>query len=271
LGVTCDLSLPGAWELDRSTESEDSPIRWTDSGHLRVAREVPGGTVDPGKLVSGLARAAVERGAVVFEHARVDHVDFGEPLTLHVRGSQVRANRLLFATNAESLELSNLVDRAHPRFTLAMATETLPDETLEALGLSSGKPFYTIDLPYLWGRLLHGNRVIFGSGLVSVDDWRDMTRLNVNSGEASDLLTRLGQRVNRFHPALSEVKFGNRWGGPILISEQWRPVLARHAQGAGAIVLGGYSGHGVALSVYLGAWAAESLLDLRRLPSWDAP
>jgi len=35
-------------------------------------------------------------------------------------------------------------------------------------------------------------------------------------------------------------------------------------------VLGAYSGHGVALSVYLGAWAAEALLGRRDLPAWSA-
>ena len=35
-----------------------------------------------------------------------------------------------------------------------------------------------------------------------------------------------------------------------------------------AIILGGYSGHGVALSVYLGRWAAEALLGRRELPDW---
>ena len=269
LGVTCDLSLPGVWELDRSSKTENSPIHWADSGDLRIAREVPGGTADPGKLVSGLARAAVERGALVLEGAAVDQIDFGDPLTLHVRGTQVQAQRALIATNAESLELSDLTGKAEPKLTLALTTEPLSDAQMAALGLASGKPFYTIDLPYLWGRLLHRNRIILGSGLVSVNDWRDLTSLDICSGEASKLLTRLEKRVAGLHPALADVKFSHRWGGPILIAEEWRPVFANHPQSTRAIVLGAYSGHGVALSVYLGAWAAEALLGKRDLPGWN--
>jgi glycine/D-amino acid oxidase-like deaminating enzyme len=269
LRVTCDLSLPGAWELDRSASTRSSPVQWTDSGQLRVAREVPGGTADPGKLVSGLARTAVERGALVLEDVPVERVDFGTPLTLHIHGTQVHTQRLLIATNAESLELSHLAGRAEPKLTLALATDALSDERLAALGLASGKPFYTIDLPYLWGRLLHGNRIIFGSGLVPVKDWRDLTSLDVQSGETSELLARLEKRVINLHPALADVRISHRWGGPILIAEEWRPVFARHPQSADAVVLGAYSGHGVALSVYLGAWAAEALLDRRDLPSWN--
>jgi len=96
--VTADISLPGVWELDRTNANEKSPIRWSDSGQLRVAREVPGGTVNPGKLVSGLASAASERGALIFEGARVDQIDFGETLVLHVRGTQLQARRVLVAS-----------------------------------------------------------------------------------------------------------------------------------------------------------------------------
>jgi glycine/D-amino acid oxidase-like deaminating enzyme len=271
LHVECDLTLPGAWELDRSTETETSPLRWNDSGELRVAREVPGGTVDPGKLVSGLGRAAVELGALILEGARIDQIDFGDPLSLYVNGSPVRAQRVLIATNSESLELSGLAEQAEPKLTLALATGSLSDTQLEALGLSAGKPFYTIDLPYLWGRLLRGNQVVFGSGLISVKNWRDLTALDVRSGEASELLRRLEKRVANLHPALADTRFSHRWGGAILISDRWLPVFAPHPRTPRVIVLGAYSGHGVALSVYLGAWAAEALLDRRDLPKWSNP
>jgi glycine/D-amino acid oxidase-like deaminating enzyme len=34
------------------------------------------------------------------------------------------------------------------------------------------------------------------------------------------------------------------------------------------MILAGYNGHGVALSVYLGQWAAQALLTRRPLPRW---
>jgi glycine/D-amino acid oxidase-like deaminating enzyme len=270
LDVRCDLSVPGVWELDRASSSSNSPVQWNDSGNLRVAREVPGGTLNPGKLVGGLARSAVQRGAQVFEDACVEDLSFSESTVLRVRGKQVRANHVLIATNAESLELSALAGRAAPKFTLALATEPLTDQQLEVLGLASGKPFYTIDLPYLWGRLLDGNRIIFGSGLVHVKDWRELMTLDVNSGEAAALLGNMVRRVRGLHAALHVVRISHLWGGPILIGEQWRPVFAHHPKSPCVTVLGAYSGHGVALSVYLGCWAAEAAIGQRSLPAWDA-
>jgi glycine/D-amino acid oxidase-like deaminating enzyme len=260
--------LRGVWELDRAAATEGSPIRWTDSGQLRVAREVPGGTSNPGKLVSGLAEAASRRGALVFESARVDRIEFGEDLILHIRGSRIRAQHVLIATNSESLELSGLAGRAESKFTLAVSTEPLGANKLEELGLTSRKPFYTVDLPYLWGRLL-GDQIIFGSGLVSVHSWQDLTSVDVRLGEAFELLARLKARVTHLHSALAGIRFTHEWGGPILIADQWRPVFKRHSRSERVIVLGAYSGHGVALSVYLGSWAAEALLGKRKLPDWN--
>ena len=67
LQIDCDLVLPGAFEIGRSKGMAHSPIEWNDSGTLRVVKKVPGGTLDPGKLVAELARAADERGATIIE------------------------------------------------------------------------------------------------------------------------------------------------------------------------------------------------------------
>jgi glycine/D-amino acid oxidase-like deaminating enzyme len=169
-----------------------------------------------------------------------------------------------------SLELSGLAGRGQTKFTLAVATEPLDVIQLESLGLDSEKPFYTIDFPYLWGRTLRTEGVVFGGGLVHFDDWRELESLDIASGQAAELIARLESRVRALHPVLKNVRFTNEWGGPILIANEWRPVFARHPQSPQTIVLGGYSGHGVAQSVYLGRWAAEVLCEKRSLPDWNA-
>lgn len=269
LKIDCDFNLPGVTELGRSKVKKDSPISWSDSGALGVVNDVPGGTVDPGKLVSGLAQAAQRLGAAIFEHARVDKISYEQPLELEISGRRVRAGRILLATNAESLELSDLSGVAEPKFTLALATAPLTDAQLKNVGLATRKPFYTADLPYLWGRSLHGQRLIFGSGLVHLEHWSELLNLDILTGEAAGLMRLLELRVHSLHPGLEKVQFTNRWGGPILITDQMKPVLSHHLKNKKIIVLGGYSGHGVALSVYLGRWAADALAGKRKLPAWD--
>ena len=269
LRIECDFNLPGVWELGRKNVKNDSPVSWSDSGTLGVVNEVPGGSVDPGKLVSGLAQSAQRLGAAIFENARVENISRQHPLELEVAGQRVRAGQVLIATNAESLDLSDLSGVAEPKFTLALATEHLKNAQLNDLGLSTHNPFYTVDMPYLWGRPLYRNHVIFGSGLVHLEHWSELLNLNIASGEAAGLMRLLESRVRSLHPALKNIQFTNRWGGPILITDEMTPVFKHHLKSKNIIVLGGYSGHGVALSVYLGRWAADVLAGKRKLPLWN--
>ena len=268
--IDCDFSLRGTWELARSGRKSHSPLSWQDSGVLRVVGELPGGGVNPGKLVSGLAHAAVRQGAVIYENARVEEIRFDEPLILKVNGKEVSANHVVVATNAESLELNALMERAEPKFTLALMTGRLSQKRLRDLGLESGRSFYTEDLPYLWGRTLPDNRLIFGSGLVSVANWRELLTLDISQGEPAKQMKHLERRVRRLHPKLRDVEVTQRWGGPILIGKDWQPVFSHHPKSKNVLVLGAYSGHGVALSVYLGSWAAEVLAGRRELPRWNS-
>lgn len=265
--VNADLLLPGCYELGRAEPLPNSPMRWKDSGDLCAVREVPGGTIDPGKTVSGLASAAERLGVLLFEGMGVEGVQFGDAAELRTAVATLRAKKVLFATNAFALELTGLLERAQPAFTTAVMTEPLVESVLEQIGLGERKPFYTVDLPYLWGRLL-GNAVIFGCGLVFPEDWRGLHTLNINEEETMRVFDSLEKRVHTLHPALQQVKFTHRWGGPICIAENWKPVFEAHPNSDNAVVLGAYSGHGVAQSVYLGAWAAEVLLGKRELPNW---
>jgi glycine/D-amino acid oxidase-like deaminating enzyme len=268
LAVDCDLALPGVYEIGRSGGLPDSPIAWSDSGLLRAVKHEPGGMIDPGKMVSGLARTAEKSGAQIFENVPIEEIEFGESLRLRYPGGELRARKVLLATNGMSLELSDLVHRGQTKFTLAVATEPLGAKQLESLGLASEKPFYTIDFPYLWGRILRTRSVIFGCGLVHMDDWRELTTLDIEAGQPAELISRLESRVRVLHPALQNVRFANRWGGPILIANEWRPVFVQHPRNPNTVVLGAFSGHGVAQSVYLGRWAAEVLCGKRSLPNW---
>jgi glycine/D-amino acid oxidase-like deaminating enzyme len=289
LGVQCDLHLGGAWEIGRSGAITHSPISWNDSGTLRVVKEVPGGTLDPGKLVSGLARAAHRLGAVIYEHHRVTSVEWGPIPGLEItrrrptsspkaeprsKATRLRADKILFATNALSLALNGLTKGTHARLTLAARTQPVKESLLRQIGLDSRKPFYTVDFPYLWGRVRKDRSLIWGAGLVQSPDTEDLEAIDVTAEEPAAIFARLEDRVRHLHPALANIEFTARWGGPILFRDSSKPVFGWHpnsgAKAANGLVLGAFAGHGVALSSYLGAWAAEVLLGQRRLPKWGA-
>src|ERR1700739_3675161 len=93
LRVDAELELPGVWEVARNEEAmegkkvhplRNSPIDWEDSGRVRAVGKVPGGSVDPGKVVSGLARAAARAGAQIAENSEVVRMEFSDAVRLHV-------------------------------------------------------------------------------------------------------------------------------------------------------------------------------------------
>ncbi len=296
LKVRCDLQLHGAWEIARHAASAkaqpQSLIAWNDSGTLKVVNEVPGGTLDPGKLVSGLARAAQRHGAQIYENHRVQHILWSATPELHLtttRGAaqKLTATKILFAANALSLPQAGLTGM-HPRLTLAVLSRPVSEKVLAAIGLAPGKPFYTVDFPYLWGRVRQDCSIIWGAGLVQSPDADDLEKVDIAAEESAAAFDRLEDRIRHLHPKLAKIKFASRWGGPILFRDSWKPVFDWHPEsiataairkGEGlkngnaprnAIVLGAYAGHGVALSSYLGTWAAEVLLERRHLPQWSA-
>ncbi len=309
LRTDAELQLPGVWEIARHEKSmegkklhplKNSPVDWQDSGRVRAVGKVPGGSVNPVKAISGLAQAAAKAGAQIAEDTEVVRMEFSDPLQLHVerklrRGVEktiVVAKKVLLATNAASRELAGKIysskDSSQPRLTFAVATAPLTKKQIAALGMESGRPFYSVDFPYLWGRMLKNGGMIFGSGLAPAfgkflrEDarraksakagvmklWGGLERFDIRHGEPAARLRALGKRVRLLHPALKNIRITHRWGGPILTTKDFVPTFRAHPESKNVVVLGGFSGHGVALSVYLGHRAALHFLGRRRLPQW---
>jgi glycine/D-amino acid oxidase-like deaminating enzyme len=268
LEVESDFQLNGVYEISHRGGRSDSPIAWEDSGTLRVVRKVPGGTVNPGKVVSGLGRAASRLGVVIRENTRVEGVEFSEKLIVRTAAGELRARRVLLATNAESADLSGLAEWSWASFTLAVLTEPLPEATCAGLGLDSCNAFYTVDLPYLWGRRLADGAVIFGSGLIDIGTDQDLAEFDIARADAAHQFASLERRVRGLHPLLANVRFSHRWGGPIRFGDSWQLFFDRHPRSGDVLVLNGLGGDGVTLSIFLGRWAAEVLAGRSDLPPW---
>ncbi len=270
-GIECDLRLDGCFELVHAEPGSDvpHPIAWRDGESvLRVAGEVEGGTLDPRALLAGLLRGALAAGAVVCEDAHVARIDCAPSPVLHLGGRTLACDRALVALNAYTTDLVP-EEGLRSALTLALATGPLGDDVLDAVGLGARRPFYTVDFPYLWGRILPGGGVLFGAGLAFAPQGSP-AQLDVRRGEPAEILARLETRVRGLHPALADVAVAARWGGPVCFREGGVPVLAAHPASERIVVAGAYAGHGVALSLRAGEIAAEALLGRRPLPDWGA-
>jgi gamma-glutamylputrescine oxidase len=268
--IDCDLQLDGCWEIAHAVPGGSRVLAWSDGdAAVDVVETVPGGSVDPGALVSGLADAALAAGASVHETTPVATLAREpSPILVLADGRRVRCGRVVLALNAYTPALVPLRTFT-PALTYAIATVPVDEALLAAIGLAARRPFYTIDLPYLWGRVTTDRRLIFGAGL-SFDAAADLTRLDLTQAGPAVALARLEERVRGLHPQLASIRIEHRWGGPIAFLRDRPPLLGWYGESRDVLVSGGYAGHGVALSVRAGALAAAAIAGGATLPPWGA-
>lgn len=269
-GIACDLDLPGCWELEHRPAPGGPRSCWRDGDRwLCATGTVAGGTLDPGRLVAGLARAAVAAGASLHEHTPVGAIAPEKPGRLIAGAAVVQAERIVCALNAYTAGIVPLPVPLHTALTLGVCTSPLPPDALAALGLADGRPFYTLDLPYLWGRPLNDGRLILGAGLVFAETG-DLDCIPIDGPGAVAAFAGLVARIAGFHPALAGAALREHWAGPIAFPPDRVPILSRVPGRPEVIVTGGCTGHGIALGVRIGQLIADALAGGAELPAWGA-
>lgn len=266
--IDCHLVLHNCWEIGRQYVQLTSPLQWTDHGTLGVVNVIPGGAFDPRAFLAGLVRIVEHAGGQIFEHTPVTSLDTQGTgaVRLGVAGRTVRARHVIFGTNPFCLDLQGLAGWAGGVHTIATATEPLADEVFETIGWGSRTPFFTVDTPYLWGRVTPDNRALIGAGLTGHNN---VAQARVDAPEAQQVFASLEARIHRLHPALAHVRITHRWLGPLCFTGDSKPVIACKDNDDRVLIATGYRGHGVALSVRIGKLLADVLAGQASLPAWS--
>ena len=266
--IQCDLRVDTCWEIGRRGGQHSSPIQWQDSGILRVVNTPPGGAFDPMRFLAGMTTLVQQAGGQIFEQAPVTGLDVTAPgnVQLTVGDATVHAAHAVFGTNPFCLPMLGLQDWAGGVHTIALATEPLADSVFEAIGWGTRTPFYTLDLPYLWGRVTAEGRAVIGAGLTGHNN---VEKARVDAPDAASMFDNLERRIRGLNPALHAVRFTHRWMGPLCFTSDNKPVIAGVDPEGRVLVATGYRGHGVALSVRVGKLLAEVLAGKGNLPAWS--
>ncbi|MEV1238788.1 NAD(P)/FAD-dependent oxidoreductase [Nonomuraea sp. NPDC050022] len=212
-----------------------------------------GAQVDPngagahvGKLVMGLARAAVGHGALIAENAAVTGVRRGG------RGHQVQTTRgaltasdVLIATSGYTGKLTPwLRRRIVPVGSFIVVTEPLPDDLVAQLMPHRRMASDTKNLLYYF-RPTPDNRLLFGGrARFALSD----AQSDLKSGEI------LRKAVTEVFPQLRDVRLDYCWGGLVDMTMD-QMVHAGVRDGMHYSV--GYSGHGVQMATHMGKVMAE--------------
>lgn len=210
--------------------------------HLEGWYSPAAATVQPGRLVRGLRRVALQRGVRIHEGTAMTGLEHGSPVQVRTRAGTVRADRVVLGLNA-------WMARAFPQFERSVAivssdmviTEPCP-ELLRRIGLDSGVSVLDsrIFVHYYHntsdGRLMlgkGGNTFAYGGRMLPVFD------------QPSPYQPLLRESLAEFFPALAEVPLAASWNGPSDRSVTGLPFFGR-LDGQGNVFYGfGYSGSGV--------------------------
>ena len=228
-------------------------IRYVDQQELAEmtsGQGFHGGTLDTGarhlhplKYALGMARAAQQLGATVYEGSRVLSYTEGEQVLVKTDRGQVRARYLVLACNGylEKLE-PRTAGRIMPINNYMLATEPLSEDLARRLirdDTSMSDSLFVID----YWKLSQDKRLLFGGG-------ESYTRRFPN-----DIGNFVRKYMLRIYPELANTHIDYGWGGTLAITMNRMPDFGRLS--ASVFYAHGYSGHGVPTATLAGKLLAE--------------
>jgi gamma-glutamylputrescine oxidase len=222
-----------------------------DAGHLH-----------PLNFALGMARAAIIKGARIYERSRATRYEReGGKVIIHTAAGRVVADWLLLAGDGYLSGLDQEVEaRVMPINNFIVATEPLSNAEARALirdDVAVSDSRFVVN----YYRLSADRRLLFGGGE------------NYRSGFPPDIAGFVRPYMLKVFPQLADKRIDYAWGGTLGITTTRLPFVRRLAPNV--LTASGYSGLGVMLAPYFGKVLADAVAgtlgDFDRLARLPAP
>lgn len=207
-------------------------------------------SVHPWRLVAGLAEAVERRGGKIFEHGPVRTMGAG--LVVADEGA-VRAPVVLRCTEAFTSALPGHARTLAPVYSLMIATEPLPGEWWDEVGLGEGETFSDERHLIIYGQRTADNRFAFGGRGAPYHFGSTVRPAWDADAHTHDLVRKV---LWELFPQLSDATVTHRWGGAVAVPRDWR-VSVDFDRVTGIGYAGGYVGQGVASANLAGRTLAD--------------
>lgn len=201
------------------------------------------GHLHPLNFALGLAKAAAEAGAHLFDRSEVHHISHGPKPVVRTASGQVTCDHVILAGNGYLGSLDRKVAaRVMPINNFIVATEPLGDRAAELLS----QPIAVADTKFVvnYWRLSDDNRLLFGGGESYGYRFPDVAKIVMKPMLA-------------VYPQLRDVRIDYAWGGTLAITMNRMPCFLRPAPNI--LSASGYSGHGVAMATLAGKMMAQAV------------
>ena len=236
------------------------------TSHPAALRLPVAGILHPGLLLHGLARCIRERSGEIYEQARVVEISKDCPVIIRLAdGGTVIADAVVLATAAYISEIGMFRGRILPVHLQALVTKPLEPAALQVLCWRNRECIIDSRRIFSYFRLTDDHRIVYGGGVPRYR-WGGQTS---DAPGAHASLDRLAVELHQTFPREARLQIAAGWTGVIGYVLDTLPAIQRLRDRPAVVHVGGWCGHGIALSVASGAWVAY-LIDCGR-PPMDVP
>jgi glycine/D-amino acid oxidase-like deaminating enzyme len=235
-----------------------------DATHVLGATYSPDcAAVHPLRLVRGLAEVVCGAGVSLHEHSPVREI---RPHRVVTDRGTVTAGTVVRATEGWTARLPGLRRAVAPVYSLVIATEPLPAETWNRIGLRHRETFADHRHLVIYGQRTADDRLVFGGRGAP---YHFGSRIHPGFDREDRVFDRLHETLVDLLPVVAGARITHRWGGPLGVARDWCASVGLD-RSTGLAWAGGYVGDGVATSNLAGRTLRDLVLgrdtELTRLP-----
>ncbi|CUH53363.1 NAD(P)/FAD-dependent oxidoreductase [Shimia marina] len=236
---------------NRYNYDQIQPLDQAQMAALCPSPKYVGGSLDMGAghlhplaFALGLARAADDAGALIYEASQVTKIEAGSRVAIQTETGKVTADQLILACNGYLGGLEpKVASRVMPINNFIAATEPLGADTVKVLTQDVAVADTKFVVNYF--RLSHDNRLLFGGGE------------SYGYRFPADIAATVRKPMLEIFPHLKDVRIDYAWGGTLAITMKRMPYLRRLRPNV--LTASGYSGHGVGTATHAGQLMAMAL------------
>ncbi|MNB85141.1 Gamma-glutamylputrescine oxidoreductase [compost metagenome] len=233
--------------------------RTGSSIHLAGVIEKSNATVQPGALVRGMRRVALDQGIKIYEKSGVVNITPGNVVKVETERGSVSARAVILANNAWAASLPELAKLIVPVNSSIVVTEPMAS-TLDNIGWNGREAITDSQLMVDYYRTTNDGRIAFGKGTGAISYGSKIGEV-FSADPASIALTEADLR--RTYPMLGNKMITHSWSGPIDRTYDSLPIFGS-LQGCPNIHYGiGWSGNGVGPSRLGGRILASLALGIK--------
>jgi glycine/D-amino acid oxidase-like deaminating enzyme len=293
-GIDCGFAKGGILSVARN-EAQEERIRahvehdrqwgWGETDVMALSREqvlervhIPdarlgsftphGARVNPARLARGLAEAVERKGGVIYEQTAVQFIEPGRVVTEH---GTVRAEHVIRATEAFTVQFPNQSRTYLPLYSLMIATEPLPQTVWDELGWNGLETISDAHHLFFYAQRTTDNRIAIGGRGAP---YSLGSPIDEHFEQNAKVKERLISTLFAAFPAARGAQITHHWGGALGVPRDWSMSVS-YDPATGLGFAGGYSGHGVAATSLSGRTLTDLILrrdsDLTSMPWVNHP